>query len=119
MAAVAGEASAAESRGRSASTGRLPALDGLRGVAATVVVFHHVYPIARPFLEPSTHAWAAGSPWWVISSTPVKLLSAGSESVLVFFVLSGLVVPLPLLGGRRGWAGFFASRLVRLYLPVW
>ncbi|HEX3679420.1 MAG TPA: acyltransferase family protein [Galbitalea sp.] len=67
------------------------ALDGLRGIAALVVVFHHVYQIARPFLEPTTHAWAVGTLWWFISATPIKLLSAGSESVLVFFVLSGVV----------------------------
>ncbi len=100
--------------------GRLVALDGLRGLAALIVVFHHVYQIARPFLEPTTNAWAVGSLWWVISSTPVKLLSAGSESVLVFFVLSGVVVPLPLIAkGARAWVGFFFGRLVRLYVPVW
>jgi peptidoglycan/LPS O-acetylase OafA/YrhL len=109
------------SRLRASSTGgRLVALDGLRGIAAMVVVFHHIYQVARPFLEPTTHAWAVGSLWWVISSTPIKLLSAGSEAVLVFFVLSGLVVPLPLLAHRsRGWIGFYVTRLVRLYLPVW
>jgi peptidoglycan/LPS O-acetylase OafA/YrhL len=84
------------------------------------VVFHHIYHVARPFIEPKVDAWVPGSPWWWISSTPLKLLSAGSESVLIFFVLSGLVVPLPLLAkGVRGWAGFFASRLIRLYVPVW
>jgi peptidoglycan/LPS O-acetylase OafA/YrhL len=84
------------------------------------VVLHHVYQVARPYIEPRIDAWAPGSLWWFISSTPIKLLSAGSESVLVFFVLSGLVVPLPLLArGPRAWAGFLASRLVRLYLPVW
>jgi peptidoglycan/LPS O-acetylase OafA/YrhL len=79
---------------------------------------HHVYQIARPFLEPTSHAWAVGSVWWLISATPIKVFSAGTEAVLVFFVLSGLVVPLPMLA-RRGWIGFFTSRLLRLYLPVW
>ncbi|MEJ1231390.1 MAG: acyltransferase [Galbitalea sp.] len=96
------------------------ALDGLRGIAALVVVFHHVYQVARPYIEPTTNAWAPFSFWWWISATPIKLLSAGSEAVLVFFVLSGLVVPLPLLGKSvRSWLGFYVSRLVRLYLPVW
>jgi peptidoglycan/LPS O-acetylase OafA/YrhL len=85
-----------------------------------VVVFHHIYQVARPFIEPSTHAWDVGSFWWYVSSTPLKLLSAGSESVLVFFILSGLVVPLPMLGKKgRAWVGFYLSRLIRLYLPVW
>ena len=104
-------------------SGRLIALDGLRGIAALVVVFHHIYQIARPFIEPTVHAWVPGSFWWFISATPIKLLSAGSEAVLVFFVLSGVVVPLPLLAngvkGARAWLGFFCARLVRLYLPVW
>ena len=101
-------------------SGRLIALDGLRGIAALVVVLHHVYQIARPFIEPTVHAWAPGSLWWFISATPIKLLSAGSESVLVFFVLSGVVVPLPLLAkGAKAWFGFFCARLVRLYVPVW
>ena len=102
------------------SPSRLIALDGLRGVAAMVVVFHHIYQIARPYIEPTTNAWAPGSFWWLISSTPLKLLSAGSESVLVFFVLSGLVVPLPLIAkGPRVLAGFLVSRMIRLYVPVW
>ncbi len=101
-------------------SGRLVALDGLRGIAALVVVFHHVYQIARPFIEPTVHAWVPGSVWWLISATPIKLLSSGSEAVLVFFVLSGVVVPLPLLAkGAKAWFGFFCARLVRLYVPVW
>ncbi len=101
-------------------TSRLVALDGLRGVAALVVVIHHVYQIARPYLEPAHDAWAAGSLWWALSATPAKLLTAGSEAVLVFFVLSGVVVPLPALrGGRFSWAGYLVSRVIRLCVPVW
>jgi peptidoglycan/LPS O-acetylase OafA/YrhL len=120
MVVIVGEHQTAVSASANPNPGRLVALDGLRGIAALVVVFHHIYQIARPFLEPTTHAWAVGSLWWFISATPIKLLSAGSESVLVFFVLSGVVVPLPLLAkGARAWVGFFLSRLARLYLPVW
>ena len=120
MVVIVGEHRSAVSVSANPPPGRLVALDGLRGIAALVVVFHHIYQIARPFLEPTTHAWAVGSLWWFISATPIKLLSAGSESVLVFFVLSGVVVPLPLLSkGVKAWPGFFLSRLARLYVPVW
>jgi peptidoglycan/LPS O-acetylase OafA/YrhL len=120
MVVIVAEHLKARSRTSEPSSGRLIALDGLRGIAALVVVLHHLYQIARPFIEPAAHAWAPGSLWWFISATPIKLLSAGSESVLVFFVLSGVVVPLPLLArGARGWFGFFCARLVRLYVPVW
>lgn len=98
---------------------RLTALDGLRGVAALVVVLHHLLLVAAPFLK-SSGGTAPGSLYWWISETPLKLLSAGSEAVLVFFVLSGLVVALPALGRKSfSWAGFLSGRMVRLYLPVW
>jgi peptidoglycan/LPS O-acetylase OafA/YrhL len=120
MVVMIGEHQSVVSVSANPSPGRLVALDGLRGIAALVVVFHHIYQIARPFIEPTTNAWVPGSLWWFISATPIKLLSAGSESVLVFFVLSGVVVPLPLLSrGARAWVGFVFSRLARLYLPVW
>jgi peptidoglycan/LPS O-acetylase OafA/YrhL len=98
---------------------RLTALDGLRGLAALVVVLHHLYLVAVPFLK-ATDGTSPGSPYWWISNTPLKALSAGSEAVLVFFVLSGLVVALPALGKKGfSWAGFLSGRFVRLYLPVW
>ncbi len=90
---------------------RIPSLDGLRGVAAVVVVLYHCSLVARPIVE-GTDAWA-----WVTQS-PVKAVFAGTEAVLVFFVLSGLVVTIPALKARFDWPAFMASRLVRLYLPV-
>jgi peptidoglycan/LPS O-acetylase OafA/YrhL len=92
----------------------------VRGIAALVVVLHHVYQVARPYIEPKIDAWHPGSVWWLISSTPLKLLTAGTESVIVFFVLSGFVVSLPLLrGGARAWPGFLVARMLRLYIPIW
>ncbi|MDQ1579211.1 MAG: hypothetical protein QOE21_1898 [Microbacteriaceae bacterium] len=96
---------------------RLTVLDGLRGVAALVVVFHHLDLVAGPFLRQS--GTGPGSLYWWISETPLKLLSAGTEAVLVFFVLSGLVVCLPTLGKKFSWASFLTGRMLRLYLPVW
>jgi peptidoglycan/LPS O-acetylase OafA/YrhL len=95
---------------------RLRALDGVRGVAAVVVVIYHVSLIARPF---ATGGGRAEAVWTGVTESPLKLLFAGTEAVLVFFVLSGLVVALPLLRRSTSWAAFFASRLVRLYVPVW
>src|SRR6195952_1680348 len=98
---------------------RLPALDGLRGVAAFIVVLHHVLLLAQPVSQPpgEPEPWSA---WWWLERTPLKLLTAGHEAVLVFFVLSGAVVVLPAL--RRidfSWPGLVASRVVRLLLPAW
>jgi peptidoglycan/LPS O-acetylase OafA/YrhL len=98
---------------------RLTALDGLRGIAAIVVVLYHLSLVAEPELR-RLGGSAAGSAVWWISQTPLKLLSAGSEAVLVFFVLSGLVVALPALKSSGfSWAGFLSGRLARLYIPVW
>ena len=98
---------------------RLIALDGLRGVAALVVMFHHIYLVAVPFLRRAGGS-APGSPYWWVSETPLKILTAGTEAVLVFFVLSGLVVALPALSTARfSWSGFLSGRIARIYLPVW
>ncbi|MBC7403832.1 MAG: acyltransferase [Microbacteriaceae bacterium] len=101
------------------SSSRLASLDGLRGVAAMVVVFHHLYLVAEPVLRQQGGIGVGSALWW-LSQTPLKLLTAGSEAVLVFFVLSGIVVALPALKpGGFSWAGFLSGRLARLYLPVW
>lgn len=98
---------------------RLHALDGLRGIAAFIVVLHHVLLIAQPVSQPAGEP-AMWSTWWWLERTPLKLLTAGHEAVIVFFVLSGLVVALPALKRADfSWPGLVASRVVRLLLPAW
>ncbi|WP_261167138.1 acyltransferase [Microbacterium sp. Marseille-Q6965] len=94
---------------------RLRALDGVRGVAALVVVLYHASLIAKPFADDGT----ARLVWETATETPLKLGFAGTEAVQVFFVLSGLVVTLPALRDGFSWPGYAVSRLLRLYLPVW
>ncbi|GAA4780315.1 acyltransferase family protein [Microbacterium gilvum] len=98
-----------------AGTGRLHALDGVRGAAALVVVLYHASLIAQPFADDGT----ARLIWETATETPLKLGFAGTEAVQVFFVLSGLVITLPALRDGFSWPGYAVSRLVRLYLPVW
>jgi peptidoglycan/LPS O-acetylase OafA/YrhL len=93
------------------ASGRINSLDGLRGVAAIVVLLHHWLLIAQPWLQ-GTVVWA-----W-ISQSPAKLITAGNEAVLVFFVLSGLVVVLPVFRPGFSWMGYLSARVVRLYGPV-
>ena len=99
---------------------RLTALDGLRGLAAVVVLFHHALYTNPDFpgAPGAGHAPVGSAMWW-ISYTPLKLATAGVESVIVFFVLSGLVVTLPVVR-RRGfdWVAYFPRRVVRLMVPV-
>jgi peptidoglycan/LPS O-acetylase OafA/YrhL len=103
-------------------SGRFHALDGLRGLAALVVVVHHTLltapALALPYLDP--HQPLTGAARWLVYS-PLHLVWAGGEAVLVFFVLSGFVLTLPFLrpgAGPATWTGYFPKRLVRLYLPV-
>lgn len=100
---------------------RLSGLDGLRGVAALIVVIHHsllLFPTMSAVYLTGT-APVAGSLMWWMSYSPLKVLSAGGEAVIVFFVLSGLVLTL-LVTKRAGfdWVAYFPRRAVRIWLPV-
>lgn len=96
---------------------RLSSLDALRGLAAAVVVLHHV-ALTSPPLEAAYSGRATG--WAAVAAyTPLHALWAGGEAVLVFFVLSGLVLALPAAGSRFDWRAYYPRRLLRLYVPVW
>jgi len=82
------------------------------------VVLHHTLLVAAPYLE--SRDGFAGTVWWSLTATPLKVATAGGEAVVLFFVLSGLVVSLPALRGNGfSWSGFMASRVIRIMLPVW
>lgn len=113
---------AAARRGEaSPAGGRLTALDGLRGLAALIVVLHHCLltdpRLAAPYAGLKGPRFLSVD-WW-LTDTPLHLIWAGPEAVIVFFVLSGFVLVRPLLGGRFAWRAYYPSRLVRLYLPAW
>jgi peptidoglycan/LPS O-acetylase OafA/YrhL len=98
-------------------------LDGLRGVAACVVVLGHVLVassaelangqlIPGGNLDPTVNS--------VLLYTPLHLFWAGREAVVVFFVLSGFVLAAgPARGRPFEAARYYPHRLLRLYLPVW
>jgi peptidoglycan/LPS O-acetylase OafA/YrhL len=103
---------------------RYRSLDGLRGLAALVVVVHHCL-LVSPVLAAS-YRGSAPSGWsvaTVLTRTPVHVLWDGTGAVLVFFVLSGFVLTLAFTGsakpGERRWANYYARRIPRLYVPVW
>jgi peptidoglycan/LPS O-acetylase OafA/YrhL len=103
--------------------GRIHALDGLRGLAAMVVVLGHVVLASQPLMtnaQATGPVPADGSLEWLLTFTPMHIIWAGSEFVKVFFVLSGFVLTLPSVRGQRLRLGrYYPARMVRLYLPVW
>jgi peptidoglycan/LPS O-acetylase OafA/YrhL len=104
------------------SSGRVTSLDGLRGIAAVAVLMHHALLLTPTFFAAYSGREDSGpheGAWW-LTHTPLHLLWAGDEAVLVFFVLSGLVLTLPAMHWKReGWLAYYVRRIPRLYVPVW
>lgn len=87
-------------------TTRIDSLDGLRGIACLSVLLFHVGVMTQPF-GPAVDYF----------------LIPGTSSVMVFYVLSGVVlslIPLRLLATDRtyDWFGYFPRRVVRLCVPL-
>lgn len=104
------------------TTSRYTSLDGLRGLAALVVLLHHCLLISPQLVGAIESAGVAPMDSWVwwATFTPLHLLWAGKEAVYVFFILSGYVLTLPFVGvSRTSWWAYFPKRMVRIYLPVW
>ncbi len=74
--------------------------------AATVVLWH--FSIAFPHRTVS----------WLVITFPTRLLFAGHQAVVLFFVLSGFVLTLPILRGKQpSYPIFLQKRLLRIYVP--
>ncbi|MEK7594251.1 MAG: acyltransferase [Patescibacteria group bacterium] len=95
-------------------------LDGLRGTAALIVVFHHItlwfYPAMAIGLQANAH-----SPSEVgLYKLPINILWNGNFAVCIFFVLSGFVLSYKFLA--TGDANVLTSgafrRYPRLVIPV-
>lgn len=102
---------------RDRPAGRIGSLDGLRGIAAAVVLVHHSLLAIPTFSDGNNHLPVPDGRGWLVYS-PLHVFWAGGEAVFVFFVLSGFVLTLPSLRRRQDWLAYYPSRLVRLYLPV-
>jgi len=102
---------------RDRPAGRIGSLDGLRGIAAAVVLVHHAF-LTVPPLSKSNYGLAVPDSLLWLTDSPLHVIWAGREAVFVFFVLSGFVLTLPALRRTQDWVAFFPSRAVRLYVPV-
>lgn len=89
---------------------RFEEVDALRGLAALVVVLHHAHEFWN---EPYGHAWR------LFKASPLGMLQAGPDAVLVFFVMSGFVLFLPYTRaeGPDPYPQYLVKRVCRIYLP--
>ncbi len=101
-----------------AASSRISSLDGLRGVAALIVVLHHSLLVSPAMAAAYYGDEVEGVARQVLTYTPLHLVWGGKEAVVVFFVLSGLVLVHAARSPRFEWGSYFPSRLLRLYVPV-
>ena len=85
-----------------------------------VVLVHHALLTTPSLADVQRYGPRTATGWertFVVP--PLHLVWAGSEAVLVFFVLSGLVLTLSMDRDVYGWRAYYVRRTTRLYLPVW
>jgi len=92
---------------------RFESLDGLRGIAAVIVVLFHFFSAYVPKLLPEQ----TDDPWWG-SDTPLAILYNGGFAVSVFFVLSGFVIANSAAKRHMPILFNLVSRYFRLAVPV-
>lgn len=88
---------------------RAPSLDMLRGYAALIVVIAHTSVAGIYKVEPI---------WTYVKWTPLRVIWAGHQAVIVFFMLSGFA--LAHMWGKakpHRYLSFAAARIIRLYPP--
>jgi peptidoglycan/LPS O-acetylase OafA/YrhL len=91
----------------------LPAIDGLRGLAAMMVVFFHAWGMNGFLLFPQFSLFGVAIPVY-------KLFTPGYSGVYLFFVLSGFCLSYPFLanpGRKDDWPGYALNRVRRILPP--
>lgn len=93
-------------------------LDALRGIAAFIVIIFHILISFDIFREANYSYEYSNFLIKMMNESPLHLLWAGNEAVLLFFVLSGFVLAIPFQKGRySGYKNFIFKRFLRIYLP--
>ena len=82
-------------------------LDSLRGLAAGTVVLHHL-----------SYVFHTTQTFKILDHSPLRVLGAGHEAVILFFLLSGFVLSVPFSRpDAPGYLAYIVKRICRIYLP--
>lgn len=100
---------------------RAKSLEGLRGVAAFVVVIHHLLrsvPVLAFVYSDATNVSKGSTAWW-LGFTPLHVIWAGDEAILVFLLLGSLLLTRARTASNaESWPQYYV-RVIRLFLLVW
>lgn len=99
---------------------RFSYLDGLRGIAALIVVIHHGFLFFDWGLYSGVPSEAKFQPWdlWLSGKPVLLLFFAGNFAVTIFFILSGFVLSHVFSRSDLSPAQLIVKRYVRLIVPV-
>ncbi len=100
---------------------RFQQLDALRGLAALSVVFLHYLSINIVYTD-RCDATLAGCGWllYSVKYSPLHVLFAGNEAVILFFILSGFVLYLSYdVRNPQTYRKFLVRRFFRINIPFY
>ncbi len=86
---------------------RYEELDSVRGIAALTVIVGHFLTV-----------WKTHIGWHYFNASPLRIIAAGHEAVVLFFLLSGFVLAIPY--GKKNpptYQQFLVRRICRIYFP--
>jgi peptidoglycan/LPS O-acetylase OafA/YrhL len=94
-------------------------LDSLRGLAAlTVVLGHCLITFPEILLAVQSHTRSESLLINSITFSPLHLIWAAHEAVILFFVLSGFVLSMPFLSNSLpDYGSYIIKRFCRIYIP--
>ncbi len=96
---------------------RIESLDSLRGVSALIVVIFHCL-IAFVLFADALNFHFANDFIEFLTLSPLKIFWSGNEAVLLFFVLSGFVLFLPVMNNKQQrYSVYITKRFFRIYIP--